>query len=339
MGAADRIRIVANRMSHRLRYAPIVTLMAHSRCNCQCAMCDIWKDNRRAEEITARDIDRMLPDLRRLRTRWVVLSGGEALLHSDLWSVCRALAPIRPRITLLSTGLLVARYASECEQFFSDIIVSLDGPEQVHDRIRNVPGAFSKIGQAVAAMRAIDPNYPIHARSVVQRLNYQSIGSTVAAARDLGLSSISFLPVDTTSDAFNHTGGWIASDVERVGLSSDDVRSFREHVENLVRDEARSFAEGFILESPAKLFRMADYFAAQVGERSFPPVYCNAPWVSTVIEANGDVRPCFFHDVLGNIHSNTLLEVLNGDSAITFRKALDVAEDDTCQRCVCSLKH
>ncbi|MEO5998836.1 MAG: SPASM domain-containing protein [Chitinophagaceae bacterium] len=32
----------------------------------------------------------------------------------------------------------------------------------------------------------------------------------------------------------------------------------------------------------------------------FPFKKCNAPWVSTVIEADGTVTPCFFHEAIRN---------------------------------------
>jgi MoaA/NifB/PqqE/SkfB family radical SAM enzyme len=64
---------------------------------------------------------------------------------------------------------------------------------------------------------------------------------------------------------------------------------------------------------------------------------CNAPWVSAVIEAGGDDRPCFFHRSLGNTRNRPLHEILNSAEALQFRANLDVASDPICQRCVCSL--
>jgi len=49
------------------------------------------------------------------------------------------------------------------------------------------------------------------------------------------------------------------------------------------------------------------------------------------------VRPCFFHDGLGNIHQQSLTEILNSKEAINFRKSLDMATNPTCIKCVCSL--
>jgi Fe-coproporphyrin III synthase len=60
--------------------------------------------------------------------------------------------------------------------------------------------------------------------------------------------------------------------------------------------------------------------------------------VSSVIEADGTVRPCFFQPPLGNLHrAGSLDAVLNSPEAIAWRAGLDVRRDPICRRCVCTL--
>jgi MoaA/NifB/PqqE/SkfB family radical SAM enzyme len=91
------------------------------------------------------------------------------------------------------------------------------------------------------------------------------------------------------------------------------------------------------VESPAKLRRIATHFRAHAGLEPHVAPRCNAPWVSAVLEANGDVRPCFFHPPIGNASAASLLTILNGPAALAFRESLNVAENPVCRRCVCSL--
>jgi radical SAM protein with 4Fe4S-binding SPASM domain len=56
-----------------------------------------------------------------------------------------------------------------------------------------------------------------------------------------------------------------------------------------------------------------------------------------VVESDGTVRPCFFHAPLGNVSKGGLREVVNGPAAIEFRRKLDIAANEICRRCVCSL--
>jgi Fe-coproporphyrin III synthase len=59
--------------------------------------------------------------------------------------------------------------------------------------------------------------------------------------------------------------------------------------------------------------------------------------VSTVIEADGTVRPCFFHAPVGNIRNDSLEKILNSKQSIRFRKELDMDSNSTCVKCVCYL--
>ncbi|MHB1938213.1 MAG: radical SAM protein [Acidobacteriaceae bacterium] len=91
------------RLAPRLTELPILVLNVHSRCNCRCVMCDIWKRETSAD-IKAVDLERHRASLRKLGVRHVVLSGGEPLLHSDLHSLCSFFREEKIRLTLLSTG-------------------------------------------------------------------------------------------------------------------------------------------------------------------------------------------------------------------------------------------
>jgi radical SAM protein with 4Fe4S-binding SPASM domain len=57
--------------------------------------------------------------------------------------------------------------------------------------------------------------------------------------------------------------------------------------------------------------------------------------VSTVIEADGNVKPCFFHPSYGNIHNESLDQILNSDKAISFRKTLDMDKNEGCKKSFC----
>ena len=59
--------------------------------------------------------------------------------------------------------------------------------------------------------------------------------------------------------------------------------------------------------------------------------------MSVVVEANGSVRPCFFHQSIGNIRQAPLGAIV-GRNLRAFRESFDVGADPVCVRCVCSLK-
>ncbi|AHG88380.1 Radical SAM domain protein [Gemmatirosa kalamazoonensis] len=317
---------------------PILILFPHSRCNCRCVMCDIWRDTTRAE-LSADDVARWTAEWRALGVERVVLSGGEALLHSRLWELCDRLRAAGIGITLLSTGLLLRRHAAELVRRCDDVVVSLDGPQPVHDAVRNVPRAYERLAEGVAAVKAADARVQVTARCTVQRANYAYLGATVDAARALGLDRVSFLAADVTSDAFNRPDGWDDARVARVALDADDLPRLAAELDALEREHAADFATGFVAEPPAKLRRrLLQYYAALLGRDEFAPNECNAPWVSSVIEADGTVRPCFFQPPLGNVHAaGGLGAVLNSAEVVAWRRGLDTRRDEICRRCVCTL--
>jgi MoaA/NifB/PqqE/SkfB family radical SAM enzyme len=301
-------------------------------------MCDIWKRTD-AREIGEAELARHIDDIVHLGVARIVFTGGEPLMHSDLFRLAAPLRARGMRITLLSTGLLLGRDAARIVESMDDVIVSLDGPRQIHDEIRRVAGAFDRMAEGIGAIHRLAPRYPVSARCTVHARNSAHLRATVVAARSLDLQSISFLAADLHSTAFGRPEEWrnsrkaaIAPDLT-VDLQTG-LRALEREIECLIAEYP---ADGFILESPSKLRRIVSHFRAYCGLEPHSAPRCNAPWVSAVWEASGDVRPCFFHPPIGNTANGTLAQIVNGPAAIEFREKLKVAENPVCRRCVCSL--
>jgi Fe-coproporphyrin III synthase len=309
---------------------PILVLEPHNRCNCRCVMCDIWKRTD-AQEIGEAELARHIDDIVSLRVEQVVFTGGEPLMHSDLFRLAAPLRSRGMRITLLSTGLLLERDAARIVESIDEAIVSLDGPREIHDEIRRVPGAFDRLAEGVRAIHDVMPEYPVSARCTVHARNAAHLRATIAAARSMGLRSISFLAADLDSTAFDRPVAW--PDTRKAAIAPD-LTALEREMESLLVEYP---ADGFVVEAPAKLRRIVSHFRAHYGLEAHIAPRCNAPWVSAVWEAGGDVRPCFFHPPIGNTANGTLAQIVNGPAAIAFREALNVAENPICRRCVCSL--
>jgi MoaA/NifB/PqqE/SkfB family radical SAM enzyme len=317
---------------------PILILNAHSRCNCRCVMCDIWKRESN-DQMRAQDLERHRASLENLGVRQVVLTGGEPLLHNDLSALCNFFRDRQIHLTLLTTGLLLHKRAEEVASLFDDIIVSLDGPPEIHDAIRRVSGAYNLIHKGIIAVRNYNPSMPITCRTTVQKANHRHLRQTVDAARALGLDSISFLAADLTSEAFNRPLIWPGEKQSEIGLNLEEVRALEEEIEQMILQYEAGIHHKYIVEPSAKLRKIARRFREHLGQLTPLAPTCNAPWVSAVVEVDGSVRPCFFHRTIGNITSSTLEDVINGEKAQEFRQSLDIENDATCRRCVCSLNY
>jgi MoaA/NifB/PqqE/SkfB family radical SAM enzyme len=322
--------------AHQIRALPVVVIFPHNQCNCRCVMCDIWRI-REAKEITSEDLEQHLSSFRQLGVRWFVFSGGEPQLNTKWSCLAQMLRSAGSRVTLLTAGLLLKAQAQAITDSIDDVIVSLDGPPAVHDRIRRIPGASEQLAEGVKALHQLRPEMAVRARCTVQKTNHHSLRAVVAYAKQIGLNSISFLAADLTSPAFNRSEGWKPDRVERVALVSEEVDALGVEIEQLINEQRAQRESRFVVESPDKLRRIVQHFRAHLGQTKNVAPRCNAPWVSAVIEASGDVRPCFFHPVLGNIHRQGLPDILNSSEALHFRANLDVERNEICRRCVCSL--
>ena len=321
-----------------LTHLPILILNVHEQCNCRCLMCDIWQ-REGGKELDLVDFAHHRESIKAMGVKHIVLTGGEPLMHRNFEILCRTLKECGVQITLLTTGLLLAKRAKIAAEFVDEVIISLDGPQEVHDQVRRVKGAFRLIGDGVSAVRLHAPALPIRGRSTVQKSNHHLLRKTVEGAKWLGLSSISFLAADLTSQAFNRELIWPGERQNQISLMPGEIHALEEEIGQLVIENDDDFQSKYIVESPAKLMRIARRFREQLGE--MPPVAprCNAPWVSAVMEIDGSVRPCFFHPSIGSTKLQTLGQVINSDEALKFRASLDVAENAICQRCVCSLNY
>jgi MoaA/NifB/PqqE/SkfB family radical SAM enzyme len=208
-------------------------------------MCDIWK-SRDHKKIGVREIKPHLESIRRLGVRWIVFSGGEPLMNAELPEMCALLRAEGIHLTLLSTGLLLKKCAADVAQNFSDIIVSLDGPREIHDGIRRVRGAFDLLREGIQALRNLRADIKITARSTVQKANHGHLMETVHTAKELQLDGISFLAVDLTSTAFNRSLVWPLSRQTEIGLSLAELGVLENEIESLIAVSGRDFEPGFV---------------------------------------------------------------------------------------------
>ena len=300
-------------------------------------MCDIWKDNHNLKQLTEADIRGLLNTLKKLGTQQVLMSGGEALLNPNFFTLCAILKKQKIKISVLSTGLALKKNAQQITAWADDIIVSLDGDETLHNTIRNIPDAFSKMEEGIAAIREIDPLFKITARTVIHQQNYKQWPLIIDAAKKLGVNQISFLPADVSSHAFNREVLWDESRQQEVLIREEELARLNVIIDELITVYQYDFENRFIAESPDKIRKIAQYYASFYNLSIPPYKKCNAPWVSAVVEADGSVKPCFFHEAYGNIKNESFENIINGNNAVNFRKQLDMDTNPTCIKCVCYL--
>ena len=131
-------------------------------CQYKCKTCNIWKlkpENELSTEEALRFIHRNRD------FAWVDLTGGEIFLREDLPDILSALVSTWEHLIILhypTNGFLTDRIVKCTEQLASHfrgkivVTVSLDGDEQMNDRIRGIKGGYRRQMETFRALRSLD---------------------------------------------------------------------------------------------------------------------------------------------------------------------------------------
>ncbi|MCC7392505.1 radical SAM protein [Candidatus Sumerlaeota bacterium] len=182
-------RLLRNKAERRrtgLYPLEMLILYITMRCNAKCDHCFCWEDlNIGIPELPLERIEKLAestPPFRQL-----LLTGGEPTLRKDIVGVVRAFASRRKAETILinSNGLkpaLIAQIATEIKTEFPDLgldfQISIDGLEEMHDRIRGVPGNFQKAIETLKVVRDLGTKFrhlSAHVLTVIMELNHREL--------------------------------------------------------------------------------------------------------------------------------------------------------------------
>jgi len=319
--------------TNRTFVLPVVVFFPTSRCNSRCVSCDWWKCSG-AGDLSLEEIETVADALPALGTRMVLFSGGEPLLRPEVFDAAAMFRENDITLHLHTSGVLLDRTDADVARIFSRVIVSLDAhTEELYQVVRGV-AALTAVERGVARLQRIAPHVPVTARSTLHRWNFRELPSLIDHAKAMALDGIAFLAADVFSAAF---GREFPARTDTLALNADETAEFSELVEETIASHMDDFASGFVVETPEKLRRLPQYYAALRGEGSFPRVSCNAPYMSAVIEADGSVRPCFFHQAVGSVRLEPLSAIVKRNLP-AFRENLLIDTNPVCTRCVCSMK-
>ncbi|MFZ2524981.1 MAG: heme d1 biosynthesis radical SAM protein NirJ [Candidatus Ferrigenium altingense] len=126
---------------------PVVIWNLIRRCNLTCKHCySISADKDFAGELSTEEIFATMDDLKRFRVPVLILSGGEPLLHPDIFEISRRAKGMGFYVGLSSNGTLIDESNIEhiAAAGYNYVGVSLDGIQKTHDEFRRMAGAFDK---------------------------------------------------------------------------------------------------------------------------------------------------------------------------------------------------
>jgi uncharacterized protein len=121
------------------------------KCNLSCPHCYAEAGIKRAEIMSVKDIIDIVISSSKAGFKKIIITGGEPLVHPDIWDIVEALKEKRESrkssILVLRTNFTPEMNEKEIDKLnecFNHIVISVDGDKENHDKIRGI-GSYDRL--------------------------------------------------------------------------------------------------------------------------------------------------------------------------------------------------
>jgi MoaA/NifB/PqqE/SkfB family radical SAM enzyme len=359
-----------------------VQLRVTNLCNLRCKMCGQWGDtgifrslgkanatdgeNEKTRireliglkrEMGLDDYTRLLDELAPSRPI-ISLFGGEPLLYPDIVPLIQEVKRRGLTCSLITNSWHLESMARELvEAGIDTVMVSVDGPPDVHDRVRGREGSFERAASGVRALARLrdarGSAVPmLLAILPITDLNVDDVARALDALGDLPLDTINvglrwFVPKETGSayetvmkETFGVAGAsWKGFEFDGADFAAAKGRQLTDLVKLLKGVRRQRFLDSargrpwisFVPDVPAE--GVPGYFADS--GKTFGHDLCPVAWYFAQVEPDGQV--CFCGDFpdyfIGNVRKTPFREIWTGERAGHFREKLAREPLPICSRC------
>jgi MoaA/NifB/PqqE/SkfB family radical SAM enzyme len=311
MSAKSYLQLFKGALKARLFARPYkLNLAVTYRCNSRCLTCQIWREYKanpdiQKGELSLEEFSKIFESISN-EIRWISLTGGEPFLREDLIQIVTTACKKFHNLALISiptNGLLherVLRFIEHLKNSMIDgpdisISFSIDGPREIHDRIRGIKGAFDAVWKTYLESRRIANNHNrlhLHIETTISSFNILEIKPFIEKIKKEGHSLI----VTIAHDAYlyKNTGNKGIT----INLKDKNTEEFFYYLQ-----------KRYCWYKPSQLINRAYIKRIPIylknSEKQVLP--CAALKSSFAINPYGDVLPCLMWDrVLGNLREHDL---------------------------------
>jgi MoaA/NifB/PqqE/SkfB family radical SAM enzyme len=336
-----------------------MTLDLTRRCNLKCVMCEqhrhqpgnstdpSWYDP--ARELPLAAWTNLLDQVSSFRPR-LYITGGEPLIYPHFAELIQEIKKRKFSVNLQTNGTLLDRAADLLVAVGVEIVtLSLDGPPEVHDRIRGQSGAFRRSREGIDALLAARGGGPtplLLINCVISQANIPFLDRMVPLALELGADVLQFQQtMFNTPDNVERHNRWLSPEFVRSRglnmilpsmppgefyeskITAGDLEQLRTGLETARRQAKGRLRLQFLPNLPEKL--LEPYYL----DLHYPfPQDCRALWKSCRVLPDGTVSPCL-HLMAGNITAQPFHEIWNGVQMRRFREMINRRLFPACARC------
>ena len=327
----------------------VVSLRLTNRCNLRCRMCFLYGelgDGRAVEARFSGPEDMSLADWKSAidsiapRKPSVGITGGEPTLHRHCFEIVRHVKDRGLYCGMVTNGTLLREKAEELVASGLDSLwISLDGPEEVHDKIRGVPGTFRRAVEGALAVqeakrKAGSRRPEVGVNFTFVHDNHRYLEDVVATAVQIGAVEIHFDHLFFWTEEMTRTHeGLFGKEIPCApagtdGLERLDPREVHAAVEKVRR---RAYPLRIRVLPDLSLEETVTYY--ETPARFVKSNRCLRPWAGVYVQPNGDVSPCLNY-VAGNVKERPLPEIWNDERFRRFRRMLrEHKAFPACSRC------
>lgn len=333
--------LVWRRLNSRLSYALCTMLGAQSappesiniyptdRCNLNCSMC-FERLRPQHKEMPVEEWRTIIHQIKKFKPR-IHLSGGEPFVYKHIFDLIALIKQRELFLTITTNGTFLEQHAADIVRMnVNRIHVSIDGPKDIHDTIRGVPGTYDRVIAGLHKLCALKKQAlpVIRINSMINLTNPDANRAVLDIAHRIHAESVQLLhPLFTSSEALSahaqllrKTLGrdmnyWHSADVPCT--APEDYEQIASTLEQLQKT-SRIPVEVFPRLRPEQLR------AYYTHDRTFKELYhgaCQAMWYTATILPNGDVESCPDY-VVGNCHAANFRELWNNDVMRELRKRI-----------------
>jgi len=329
-----------------------VDLELTNRCNLRCKMCWFHGENGIGDryngmELSTDEVGHLIDQLSRYKPN-IYLGGSEPFARQDLLIILEYIKSHGLTVSFTTNGTLLD--SGKIEMLVTlgidQVIFSVDGQEELHDRIRG-KGVFKKVTSVIRELSeykkrrgsikpsisvnlTINANLAHHIREAIDAVRDATNGE-VARYRIHHLWYVTHNELSLHQSAIKQRLGCMAAGAESHFIPSSEVL-----------DPASLADEISSLTNQSKVTSFPDLGHKDIlkyySEGSCIKERCIAPFFVAVVKPNGDVKFCpdeWIDDfVLGNVRNDSFGDIWNNDKARKFRAVLFKQKHFAgCKRC------
>jgi MoaA/NifB/PqqE/SkfB family radical SAM enzyme len=322
MNASDTFRIskffallaVKQYAAPSLHVRPLVAeLFLTENCNLRCVSCACWHHTK-SDELSTQEWKDVLSQLAKISIFKVNFTGGEPLIRRDSVDLMDFARRVGIRHMHLNTNAILltpSKLDDVLESGVRSFNVSVDGPREIHDKIRGRRGAFGQTTSHLRNIVARRERYGLKIRMnfTVMRDNTTALPEIAKLAQELGVQLYLNLATDKT---FLFDSPAVT---EQTRLHDGELALALENVERIARADSKWLPRFSDLKYVSQHF-------ANVASKNLP---CVESQIKLMIHSRGEIGGCWGHSARYNVREHPIAGVINGshyrsEHAQFFRK-------------------